>query len=766
MDDESIFGSIQKSISGKSNYSDVYEDIELASRNSHKINSKNQEILSNNLVNFSNKNNSNIINNNSFPVPEDTKEENIDELKISDFDTKNKNEIIEEINDDKNIINDINNSNIFNNSNNINNLNNSLKLEEDLYSMRRNISFSDKHSSNKNLENYDNIKLNKQKTLAFDNDIKTLENSIEYENLNISEHLNINNKKNKEENKPINRTFKRFKTTKIDEIKTQPLKGIFDFKKEISTTNFTSKNFSKNIKNRPYFDLKNILKKAVILNGNKGKSINKSLNKYDKVLSNDFNENSINDGLPINNINFQNIQIDKININYIKKNFRRIDIESKNKKSTNHYIKTLFELQNFYIENCIIRVIKISPDGHYLSAGCENGKIKIYEIMGYNYSHYKLNYDKDDIKEYLNFINEIPYKTLERHKKDIIDLDWSPFYPNLLLSASLDHFVCLWDLNEENSLINEYNHKDVVTSVSFNPKYRNIFISGCLDTFVRIWKFNYEDNIMNLLEDNYIINNVKNINNEDTQNAMIYSFRKKKNKEKLIETINTENNNTYEPMNKSTENINQINKEPIYYFNIENKVISLTYFPDGTKIGVGTEKGKIYVYNNEFQEFNYNNNFLVSKKKFGCFKSFFRSGKKVTNIQFIDKTHALISTSDSYIRLVDMNAGRILYQYKGYVNNISMTRAYADLSDDMIIVGGKDGYCYLWNLYEKTNNNNYIRFKPFSKELIETSLIAHERCYTHYMQKILKLTSKILIKSIIVNCTSRGRLEILLNIEE
>ena len=763
MDDESKFGSIQKSISGQSNYSSVYEDIELGSRNSNKNNSKNQELLINNFINFSHKNDSIIINKNPLPFPEDTKEENIDVLKISNFEFKNKNEIIDEINEENNIINKINNFNTINHSNNFNNINNLQKFEEDLYSIKRDSnSFSDKHSSNKMLDTFDKKNLNRRMTLIFD---KTLEKS--FENSNNNEHLNINNKIKKEEKQPLKRSFKRFKTLKIEEINKPLLKGIYDIKRGISCNIFATKNSKK----RPYFDLKNILKKAVILNGKKGKSIkkstNKSLNKYDKVLSNNINENLANEALPINNINFQNIQIDKININYIKKNFRRLDVESKNKKSNNNYIKTLFELQNFYIENCIIRVIKLSPDGHYLSAGCENGKIKVYEIMGYYYSNFNLNYNKDNIKEYLNFINEIPYKILVRHKKDIIDLDWSPFYPNLLLSASLDHFVCLWDLNEEtkNCLIKEYNHKDVVTSVSFNPKFRNIFISGCLDTFVRIWKFNYEDNIINLLDDYNNINTNNNIN-EDTQNALIYSYRKKKNKEKIIETSTNENNNTFEPMHKSTENLNQTNIEPIHYFNIENKVISLAYFPDGSKIGIGTEKGKIFVYNNDFQEFNYNNNFLISKKKFGCFNSFFKSDKKITDIYFIDKTNALISSSDSYIRLVDMNSGRILYQYKGYVNNVSMTRAYADLSDDVIIVGGKDGYCYLWNLYEKLENKNYIRFKPFSKELIESSLIAHERCFTYYMQKVLKLTSKLLIRSIIVNCTSKGRLEILLNIQE
>ena len=755
MDDENTIGSFQKSV--QSNYSDVYEDLELASRNSNKYNSKNQEVLNINLISLSNKDNSNIINIKPFPVPEDSKEENIDEFKVSKLEIKNSGKI-EEVNENNNIINDINNFN------NINNLN-SQKFEEDLYSMRRNSSFfSDKQSSNKILVNFDNIKFNKQKSLAFDNNLKPLEKSNE--NLNINQYLNINNKDNKEEIKPINKTFKRYQTSKNNEIKKPFNFGIIDVKRAISTNNCTSKASGKINKNRPCFDLRNILKKAVILNGKKGNSNNNSFNKYDKVLSNVIDEKLINNEIPINNIEFHNIKIDKISLNYIKKNFRRIDIETKNKKSNKNYIKTLIELQNFYIENCVIRVIKISPDGHYLAAGCENGKIKIYEIMGYNYLHYKLNYDKENIKEFLNFINEVPFKTLAKHKKDIIDLDWSPFYPNLLLSASLDHFVCLWDITEKdkNCLIKSYNHTDVVTSVAFNPKYKNIFISGCFDTFVRIWKFNCEDNIMNLLEDNDIINTGKNINNEEKEanNAMIYPFGKKDKNDKLLDI-----SNTCEAINKTTENFNHYNNDPINYFNIENKIISLSYFPDGSKIGVGTEKGKIYVYNLvEDKNYIYNNNFFVSKKKFGCFKTFFRSGKKVTNIQFIDKIHALISTSDSYIRLVDMNAGRILYQYKGFVNNISMTRAYGDLCDNVIIVGGKDGYCYLWNIYEKTINKNYIRFKPFSKELIESSVIAHEKCYAYYMKKISKLTNKLLIKSIIVNSTSKGRLEILLNIDE
>ena len=38
------------------------------------------------------------------------------------------------------------------------------------------------------------------------------------------------------------------------------------------------------------------------------------------------------------------------------------------------------------MESSDIRVIKISEDGKYLSVGLENGKIKLYEILGYDYN--------------------------------------------------------------------------------------------------------------------------------------------------------------------------------------------------------------------------------------------------------------------------------------------------------------------------------------------------------------------------------------------
>ena len=590
-------------------------------------------------------------------------------------------------------------------------------------------------------------------------------------NINNNLYLNLNAKR---EDKQVNKQFKRYKT--INDIK-----NIRNLRGDIipQNTYLISKNSKKSNKNHSYFDIKNILKKAVVMNGTKCNKLKKSLRKSNRLLSgelNDVNDSILDDTLPINNIEFSQIKIDEININFLKKHLRKIETKSKLKNSSNKYIKTLLELQNFYIDSSEVWLIKISPDGRFLAGGCKKGKIIIYEVMGYNFSHYKIHYNKNNILEYLNFLNETPYKTLEKHKSDIIDLSWSPFYPNLLLSSSFDHYVYLWDINQEgsNCLINEYEHNDIVTSICFNPIIKNYFISGCLNTFVTVWKFDYF-NIIDDIEESYNKNNDENNNYENSEADIVDKFlkdqksiiNKSKNKKKEIHNIDTNPaNDTLEEINKTKTNqyLDQTYKNRIDYFNIAQKITSLSYFPDGSKIAIGTEKGKIYVYNT-FPKMHYNNNFFVSKKKFGIF----HDGKKVTSIQFIDKIHAIIATCDSCIRLADMITGKILYQYKGYVNMDYMTRAYADLNDDVIIAGGDDGHCYLWNLIDKKNkkkNENYVKFKPFSKELITCSLIAGENCYTNYMQKILKLTNKIIIVSIIINGTSKGRLEVLLNIDE
>ena len=567
---------------------------------------------------------------------------------------------------------------------------------------------------------------------------------------------NTDNKQKKKKEKNAKKTFKKLLT--FNNVKSDKKETGFDLSKKLSveTKSILPSEFSKSIrkKKKIYFDPNNILRKAVIMNAKKRIKNNNDLkNSTECEISNKFNLSINDEQYPINNIKFR-IEIDKLNTNDLKRSLRVIDVTSKRKDPKKNFFKTLIELQNFYIDNSPVWVIKLSPNGQFLAGGCKSGKIKIYQVIGYNYPGFKTYYDRNNIFDYLKFISETPYKTLDKHKADIIDISWSPFFPNLLLSASLDHFVYLWDIYQEDNkcLIKEYEHSDIVTSVCFNPYFKNVFMSGCLEHFVHIWKFDLFEGL-----------NINSENNEgiiSSFDVKIYNKSEKKN-------LNNEKeiNNSFGDVDKTNANFDTQNKDDtIDYFNIRYKITSVAFFPDGQKIAVGSEKGKIFVYNT-YPKINYSHNFDVAKQLFG----FFHGGKKVTNIQFLDKNYALVTTADSIIRYVHMNKGRIIAQYKGYKNDYSMTRAHADLVDDVIIIGGEDNNCYVWKIYEensKEKNKIYESFKPFSKETVECSIIAHEKCYINYMQKLLKLTNKILVLNIIINGTSNGRLEILLNIKE
>lgn len=410
-----------------------------------------------------------------------------------------------------------------------------------------------------------------------------------------------------------------------------------------------------------------------------------------------FNSLSISSSLKISLVHFEDISDEDINLNFLKTKLRTINVKSKGiQNQNNKHFKTLIELQNFYIEKSPIWIIKFSTDGKYLATGCKKGIVKIFEVMNYEYDDFKLTYSKNEIFSYLFFLNEKPKRILNEHTSDVIDLAWSSHNPSYLLTASLDHYVILWDVNNENSLLHKYQHGDMVTSVSFSPFVQNIFITGCLDRFVRIWSFN-----------------------PDTKPE---------------------------------------------YFNIKEKITAISFFPSGDAVAIGAHNGKIIIYDIE-PKISYNCSFScrnrVGKNSLG---------KKVTNIEFVNKSSALITTADSRIRYVSMPDGKMIHKYKGHLNEQSMIRAHNDMLYDMVISGSEDGYCFIWNRKNKENkkkkNYSYEYFKPFSKDVVECSVFVSENCMAGYLKKFFKLTTNIFIVSIIVNATDKGRLQILLNVEE
>ena len=449
-------------------------------------------------------------------------------------------------------------------------------------------------------------------------------------------------------------------------------------------------------------------------------SISESLLHNNKNFVNRLNFGSFqnNSSLMINTIKFENIAEDILTVDDLKMKYNLRDIPVKRKEGflyKNKYIYSLIELQIFNFGDCPIWVMKISHHGKYLAAGNKAGKIRIYELMGYDYDNYETSYNNKTIMNYLYLVNEKPIKELS-HKKDITDLCWSPFKYNLLLSSSVDNDVILWDVSKnKNCLIQKYKHDDYVTCVQFSPTDENIFITGCFDKYIRIYKIN---------DDNKV--NKKNKNMKDISRTITDSFG---------------------------------------FFNITDKITSLSFYPDGSQIAIGTINGKIHVYDLFSNSGRYNHNFncrnRVGKNSLG---------KKVTSINFINKKNAIISTCDSCVRLVSMDEGKNLSKYKGYVNENGMIRADIDLSNDIIISGSEDGYCYSWKmLAEDTHylkNYNYECFKPFERDVVECCIIVNEECFTNYMKKVLRFTNKINILSIIINSTDNGKIEVLLNINE
>lgn len=82
------------------------------------------------------------------------------------------------------------------------------------------------------------------------------------------------------------------------------------------------------------------------------------------------------------------------------------------------------------------------------------------------------------------FIHPIPYRVLEGHAGDIIDLAWSK--SKFILSASTDKTVCLWHVSRSECL-QFFRHPDIVTAVEFHPAHDRYYISGCFDRKLRVW---------------------------------------------------------------------------------------------------------------------------------------------------------------------------------------------------------------------------------------------------------------------------------------
>mmetsp|Transcript_24206 Transcript_24206/g.35383 ORF Transcript_24206/g.35383 Transcript_24206/m.35383 type:complete len:592 (-) Transcript_24206:50-1825(-) len=85
--------------------------------------------------------------------------------------------------------------------------------------------------------------------------------------------------------------------------------------------------------------------------------------------------------------------------------------------------------------------------------------------------------------------------TLAGHGDEIYDLKVSPSSPWLILTASKDESLRLWNLQSGVCVAifaGHYGHRDSVLSIGFHP-FGNRFVSGGMDTTVKLWTLDHED---------------------------------------------------------------------------------------------------------------------------------------------------------------------------------------------------------------------------------------------------------------------------------
>ena len=529
-------------------------------------------------------------------------------------------------------------------------------------------SFHEEKTSNKNEANANEL----DKNLNIDENMKQFEISS----------INSNSNKNFMEENTDTELNKIFGITNSDknsqkarrskEIKNYSLYN--NIKEENSFHNFKTMNITSDIKfnklNNP-----NVLN-SLLYNNNYNQNLKNNL-----TTTQNQNQNKVN---PLNNqkiikpiidtIKFEGFEKDDLDKNYFDNKLTNIITKSKNIKSDkNKHIKTLYELQNFEADNSAITSININEEGNFIGIGFKSGKIKIYEIMNYLYQKYKLNYMIKNLHEYLNFINETPYKTLSGHPNEILDLIWLQSNNNniFMLSASLD-LVILWNLSRANNFITrKYFHRQIILYISVNQVHKNIFGTACNDNIIRLW-----------------------------------------------------------PISRTLLGLPKIEKyageNAPKQFYVQENITTFNFFRDGDRAAVGTFKGKVYVYD-IFPKIK----FLY---KFECKNTF---GKSIININFYSKSICAISSLDSRIRLVNIENGHIIQKYKGHQN---------------------EKY--------KIKNYNYEYFKiASSNNIINVAQIVSEKYYVNYFKKILSITNKIILDSIIIIGNDKGEIKILINIK-
>lgn len=119
----------------------------------------------------------------------------------------------------------------------------------------------------------------------------------------------------------------------------------------------------------------------------------------------------------------------------------------------------------------VARSGEIRGDSRVLVAGDDSGKMQVFDVAGGS--------------------RAVILKTWHIHKQPVWVTKWSPTDMTMLMSASDDKTVRLWDLPGQNSIRQFVGHQDYVRSGAFMPgglgASSNMLVTGSYDATVRIW---------------------------------------------------------------------------------------------------------------------------------------------------------------------------------------------------------------------------------------------------------------------------------------
>ena len=490
-----------------------------------------------------------------------------------------------------------------------------------------------------------------------------------------------------------------------------------------------------------------------------------------KLLNNAIKNSKV----PLLNLNI-NLKISKKKYNenksllFLKLNYNLISTymsKGFDKKRIN-FQNELIELQKFKVDSEQIWVAAFDVEKNYLATGGKTGVLKIWRINTMlddrnKYINSFIFKDKnsetvlneEEKKSFLNIIDESIYKIYYNHSSDITDISWSKKYKNILVSVSIDCKAVIYDINQ-NSPLDVFIHKNALSSVCFYP-----------DKILLLNKFIIDKSNKNRLS-SFFEESGKNKISEIPEPKIEDDFFITACLDLKIYIWNTKRS-----------------KDPFYIIYVNEIITKALFFPDGSKLCLGSIKGNIFIYNVK-DNFSYSYSFHVrNKNKKGSMK------KKITDIKFIKKNEILVTTNDSRIRIININDGSVIQKFKGHKNMEGMLKCYFCENYEIIISPSEDKYVYLWNIEKKkkldvmndlvininnaTNKEqklsnkkvyNYEYFKPkYSerKEYCTQCLFLEGQNLINYNHKIYNNELLIYIKNIIILTTNKGNIQVLLN---